>query len=459
MRQMFALTTPDDLIRTLAQAAPAGVVPHFSSFGGVPATSRWASAVADGRIALDAGGGFRVEAPSWPPLVGSGCVLLAQPGVRVPLTAISQLWHEAVEIGRHIIWLHTFGERFADECRGRPLNRLPGRPDVQEPIPGRPEQLPGKMEYRALDDCLVLGWDQFGRIGPVTPGAAEYEISGHGASSHTGSIIVNAIHQVDGAGSDLDIENLRMWTNRMTEELRDLVAVLEGCVSLEQRQADLLDRIVRGPIISGAELTEAGRFPHQTPSDDFRFPMMVSPCSEVRLTPWACSVSHRPRGRGCNVWCLVHGIRRSRSFLPSCRSTRCRSPPQSRAAIAITGLTAYTTGFEIFMARRIRPGVPGLDEDPTPEMLSRGRPDPLAAPFFSLLLSDGTEVASGRPRGESEPTGPILQSRGGGGSTHSQFFRWWAWPLPPPGPLEFICQWPMYEISRNTGPHRRATDP
>jgi methylenetetrahydrofolate reductase (NADPH) len=63
MRQMFALTTPDDLIRTLAQAAPAGVVPHFFSFGGVPATSRWASAVADGRVTLDAGGGFRVEAP------------------------------------------------------------------------------------------------------------------------------------------------------------------------------------------------------------------------------------------------------------------------------------------------------------------------------------------------------------------------------------------------------------
>jgi hypothetical protein len=121
--------------------------------------------------------------------------------------------------------------------------------------------------------------------------------------------------------------------------------------------------------------------------------------------------------------------------------------PSERAAIAITGLTAYTTGFEIFMARRIRPGVPGLDEDPTPDMLSRGRIDPLAAPFFSLLLSDGTEVASGGRRGESEPTGPILQSRGGGGSTHSQFFRWWAWPLPPKGPLEFICQWSMYGMA------------
>ena len=64
MRQMFALTTPDDLVRTLAEAAPAGIVPHFFSFGGIAATSRWARTVADGVIALDANGGFRVEAPA-----------------------------------------------------------------------------------------------------------------------------------------------------------------------------------------------------------------------------------------------------------------------------------------------------------------------------------------------------------------------------------------------------------
>ena len=25
-------------------------------------------------------------------------------------------------------------------------------------------------------------------------------------------------------------------------------------------------------------------------------------------------------------------------------------------------------------------------------------------------------------------------------------FQWWVWPLPPAGPLEFICQWPVYGI-------------
>jgi methylenetetrahydrofolate reductase (NADPH) len=61
MRQMFAMTTPDDLIRALAEAAPAGVTPHLFSFGGIAATGRWARAVSDGDIVLDAEGGFRLE--------------------------------------------------------------------------------------------------------------------------------------------------------------------------------------------------------------------------------------------------------------------------------------------------------------------------------------------------------------------------------------------------------------
>jgi methylenetetrahydrofolate reductase (NADPH) len=63
LRQMFALTVPDDLIRALADAAPAGVRAHFFSFGGLPATARWAQAVAGGRIALQGAGGFTVASP------------------------------------------------------------------------------------------------------------------------------------------------------------------------------------------------------------------------------------------------------------------------------------------------------------------------------------------------------------------------------------------------------------
>ncbi len=63
LRQMFALAVPDDLVRALAEAAPARVNAHFFSFGGLPASARWAQAVADGHIVLEGESGFRVAPP------------------------------------------------------------------------------------------------------------------------------------------------------------------------------------------------------------------------------------------------------------------------------------------------------------------------------------------------------------------------------------------------------------
>ena len=110
-----------------------------------------------------------------------------------------------------------------------------------------------------------------------------------------------------------------------------------------------------------------------------------------------------------------------------------------QTAIAITGIWAYSNGFEIFVTRLIRPDVPGLDEDPVPgaprDMLTGRQPFQI-----SLQLSDGRLVTSGKSAVDAEPTGPILRSRGGGGTSHYTLMRWWAWPLPPSGPLGFICQ-------------------
>ncbi len=111
----------------------------------------------------------------------------------------------------------------------------------------------------------------------------------------------------------------------------------------------------------------------------------------------------------------------------------------TQTAIAVTGVWAYSNGFEFFVTRLIRPDAPGFDEDPVP-----GAPRGTLAerqPFrISLQLADGRKVVSGGPGGGAEPTGPVLRSRGGGGSSHRLVLRWWAWPLPPSGPLEFICQ-------------------
>jgi hypothetical protein len=110
-----------------------------------------------------------------------------------------------------------------------------------------------------------------------------------------------------------------------------------------------------------------------------------------------------------------------------------------QTAIAITGISAYSNGFEFAVTRLIRPDLPGWDQDPGP-----GAPRVMFVDRqgfqISLRLSDGRVLTTGNPPGDAEPAGPILRSRGGGGTSHYTLSRWWAWPLPPSGPLEFICQ-------------------
>jgi hypothetical protein len=120
-----------------------------------------------------------------------------------------------------------------------------------------------------------------------------------------------------------------------------------------------------------------------------------------------------------------------------------------QAAIAITGMSAYRNGFEFAVTALIHPGAPGFDaQTPDRRMLA-------TKPYrISLQFSDGRIVTSDRPHGDGEPAGPILRLRRGGGTSHYEHSQLWAWPLPPSGPLEFICHWPTL----GTAEHRAGID-
>ncbi|MEV0805029.1 type ISP restriction/modification enzyme [Micromonospora sp. NPDC050200] len=183
---------------------------------------------------------------------------LRQPGVRVPLTANPSLWQEAVALGSRVIWLHTYGERFADDRAGRPLGQpMSHRPGVIGSVAGGLDDMPAEIEYLDGADALTLGG---ARIAPVSRAAATYEVSGMKVVKHWFDY-----RKRDPAGrrggSPLEEINAERWTRSMTEELRDLIAVLEGCVGLESQQADLLDRIVTGPVITVDDLEDEAVLP------------------------------------------------------------------------------------------------------------------------------------------------------------------------------------------------------
>ncbi|WP_405064339.1 N-6 DNA methylase [Kribbella sp. NBC_01505] len=183
---------------------------------------------------------------------------LQQGTPRVPVTWDPELWREAVEIGREVIWLHTYFECFEKAVPTVAQDaHLARRPAVLVPIPGSAERMPDTIELILDGGFLQVG---LGRIGPVSEAAWNYEVSGMRVIKHWFDYRKRTPAGRRG-GSALDTIVADRWTLEMTEELRSLVAVIEGCVALEPRQADLLERILSGRLITNQDLTAASVLP------------------------------------------------------------------------------------------------------------------------------------------------------------------------------------------------------
>ena len=170
------------------------------------------------------------------------------------------LFDEAVALGREVVWLHCYGDRFVDADTGRPKGppRLPKGEAPYIPadgaIPGAPEPLPEIMDYDAAKRRLVIGK---GFVENVTPAMRAYEISGktvldqwfgYRRRDRTKPLIGDKR-----APSPLEKIQPDGWLAEYTEDLLNLLNVLGRLIALEPRQADLLDRIVAGPLVSVAD--------------------------------------------------------------------------------------------------------------------------------------------------------------------------------------------------------------
>jgi hypothetical protein len=194
---------------------------------------------------------------------------LIRPGLHVPLTADAKLFAEAVALGSEVIWLHCYGERFADPAAGRPRQapRLPkeSAPSIPKAgeIPGAPEPLPETMDYDPATRRLKIGK---GYVENVTPEMWAYEVSGKQVLWHWFSYrrrdrsrpIIGDRRPL----SPLDKIQPDHWLPEYTSDLLDLLNVLGRLIALEPRQGDLLDRICAGRLRSADELRDASALAH-----------------------------------------------------------------------------------------------------------------------------------------------------------------------------------------------------
>ncbi len=158
---------------------------------------------------------------------------LQTPGVRIPITADADLWTKGVEVGEEILWLHTFGQRYTDESKGRPewLSALCETigPRVLAEIPDVAEGMPSEIDYDPENRQLMVGG---GRIGPVSRRVYEYDVVGMRIVRHWFNHR-SANPRYKRRTSPLDDENCETWTSSLTDDLLALLAVLERCTQLE----------------------------------------------------------------------------------------------------------------------------------------------------------------------------------------------------------------------------------
>ena len=183
--------------------------------------------------------------------------LISPPGLRVPLTADAALFAEAVALGREVIWLHCYGERFVDAAAGRPKGppRLPKETQPIIPADGDDSRRAGAVARR-----------RWTTIAATQPAACRQGLSSRmsrrrcgptkspaSRCSGTGSAIAAATAASPIIGdrrppSPLDNIQPEGWLPEYTTDLLDLLNVLGRLIALHPAQAALLERICDGPL-------------------------------------------------------------------------------------------------------------------------------------------------------------------------------------------------------------------
>ena len=192
---------------------------------------------------------------------------LQQAGIRIPLTADPALWERAVQLGKQVVWLHTYGERGEPLPGMKYLHQLPEGADYVLPTPtvDMGKTMPEKKPSFSPDPVDSLSEEQNIPVtGTVSFGRARCENMEKRVFDYTvgGNQVLGlwAKYRLKKPGvrssSPLDYIVQREWPPAWSEEYERLLYTLTHLVHLEPAQEKLLDEVLAGEQIFREEFVD-----------------------------------------------------------------------------------------------------------------------------------------------------------------------------------------------------------
>ncbi len=194
---------------------------------------------------------------------------LSTPGPRIPITKEAKLFFSTRNLGRKLIWLHTYGERFNYKSIDKDMPV--GTAQCISSVPDEPEKYPESFEYVGADLEIHVG---DGRFGPVSSEVWNYEVSGLKVLQSW--LAYRMKNRAGKTSSPLDFIRPQFWPSSLTEEFLELLWVVERTIAMEPVLAQLLEKVVSSPCFVESELP-------QPTQDERKLPKEILPAKESPL--------------------------------------------------------------------------------------------------------------------------------------------------------------------------------
>lgn len=173
---------------------------------------------------------------------------LATSSPRIPITVDASSFRQGVELGKRLIWLHTYGQRFLP--RGEePGTISAGVAKAIRPVPVTAEGYPNEFRWDEATRVLHVGE---GAFAPISKAVWEFEVSG---LRPVKSWLGYRMREPAGRKSSPLDEILPLrWPAEFTEELLELLWMLEHTVDLSPDLLAFLETVIEGEVMSAEDL-------------------------------------------------------------------------------------------------------------------------------------------------------------------------------------------------------------